>query len=145
MIGIILTGHNHFADGLLSSIEMVGGHQDNLIPVNFPDGTNEEDLLQSLSSAIDELAECDHIVCCCDLMGGSPFKQSATLAVANPKVKVIYGVNLGMMLEFVLSRPFIDDFDEYLPSLVEKGQQAIGLFEYEEYSEPEDDDFSDGI
>ena len=140
MIGIILTGHNHFASGVGSSIEMVGGHQDYFEKVDFPDGYSEEQLIEELQKAIDRLAECQQIVIFCDLMGGSPFRQSATLSVANPRLRVVYGVNLGMMLEFVLSRQFVEDLDETLDTLVERGREAIGRFAYQEYEadEPED-------
>ena len=141
MIGIILTGHNHFADGLFSSVEMVGGHQEHFEKVNFPDGNTEEQLIEDLQQAIEKLADCEKIVVCCDLMGGSPFKQAATLSVADPRLRVVYGVNLGMMLEFVLSREFIDDVDEFLDTLVERGRQAIGRFVYQEYEEEQPDDF----
>lgn len=146
MVGVIITGHNLFSSGLRSSLEMVGGKQDNLINVDFPDGQGETEIMENLQKAVADLDSCDYIVICCDLMGGTPFKMSATLAVSNPKVKVLFGVNLGMMLEFVLQRDFIDeDMDTYLNGLVERGKSAVGKFEYVEYEEEDDDDFSDGL
>lgn len=146
MIGVIITGHNMFSSGLRSSLEMVGGHQENLINVDFPDGQTEEDVLNNLQNAINELDSCESIVIFCDLMGGTPFKMSAMLAVANPKLNVVYGSNLGMLLEFVLQREFIEeDISTYLDGLVERGRTAIGKFEYVEIEETEEDDFSDGL
>lgn len=142
MIGIIITGHNHFATGIFSSITMVGGEQKNVIPVDFEDGKSDKDLLLSLNKAVDSLSECDSIVCCCDLMGGSPFKESSIISMSNPKVKVIYGVNLGMMLEFVLQKEFIEDLDQFLDQLIETGKSAIGKYEYVEYVQ---DEPTDGI
>lgn len=35
MLGIILTGHGHFATGLQSSIELIAGEQEKFIAINF--------------------------------------------------------------------------------------------------------------
>ncbi|MDO4941017.1 MAG: PTS galactosamine/N-acetylgalactosamine transporter subunit IIA [Erysipelotrichaceae bacterium] len=140
MIGIIITGHNHFATGVYSSITMVGGQQTNVIPVDFEDGKSDEDLLNDLNKTVDSLKDCDTIVCCCDLMGGSPFKESSLISMQNPKVKVIYGVNLGMLLEFVLQKDFIEDIDQFLDQLVETGKTAIGKYQFEEYVQTESED-----
>ena len=140
MIGIIITGHNHFATGIYSSVTMVGGEQKNVIPVDFEDGKSDQDLLKDLEEKVNSLSECDTIVCCCDLMGGSPFKESCIISMPNPKVKVIYGVNLGMMLEFVLQKDFIEDIDQFLDQLVENGKQAIGKYVFEEYVQKDSED-----
>ena len=142
MIGIIITGHNHFASGIYSSITMVGGEQQNVVVVDFEDGKSDEQLLEDIEAAITSLNNCDQIVCCCDLMGGSPFKESCIAASSRDNVKVIYGINLGMMLEFVLSKEFVEDLDPYLDGLVETGKSVIGKYVYEEYTQAE---VTDGI
>lgn len=140
--GIIITGHNHFASGIYSSVQMVGGEQQNVIPVDFEDGSSDEQLLLNIEKAADTLATCDNIVCCCDLMGGSPFKESCILASKRANVKVIYGVHLGMLLEFVLQKDYIEDLDSFLDQLIETGKENIGKYVYEEYVQEE---VTDGI
>ena len=49
MIGLIVTGHGHFATGLTSSIDLIAGPQDNYVAVDF-DGEGTEKLENDLKS-----------------------------------------------------------------------------------------------
>ena len=93
MIGLIVTGHGHFATGLTSSIDLIAGPQDNYVAVDF-DGEGTEKLENDLKAAIEKLSGCEGIIVFSDLAGGSPFKTAAIVTAGNPNVKVIAGTNL---------------------------------------------------
>ena len=71
MIGLIVTGHGHFATGLKSALALLGGEPSDFVAVDFPDGDTTEDLAAKLTAALEELAGCEGVLVCCDLLGGS--------------------------------------------------------------------------
>ena len=135
MIGIIITGHGQFANGIYSSLTMIAGHQDDVEVVTFNDLATEEDLKSDLILAIDKLAHCEAIVIMCDLLGGSPFKIAALLSMTNPKLHIMYGVNLGMLLEFSLTKANVDDIEKALDMLSETGKKNIGKYVFKPIEE----------
>ena len=85
MIGLIVTGHGHFASGMTSSINLIAGAQENYIAVDF-DGEGTEKLENDLKEAIDKLSNCEGIIIFSDLAGGSPFKTAVLLTFDLSKV-----------------------------------------------------------
>ena len=60
MIGIIVTGHGRFAQGLKSAIEVIAGEQRKFIAVNFEKEVKE--LEQDLTKALNELQDCEGVL-----------------------------------------------------------------------------------
>jgi len=142
MIGIIITGHGQFASGIYSSLTMIAGQQEDVEVVTFADAASEEDLKRAMLSAIDKLAHCDAIVIMCDLLGGSPFKIAAMLSLTNQKLHIMYGVNLGMLLEFSLTKSNVDNIENALDKLSETGKKNIGKYVFKPI---EEEHIEDGI
>ena len=77
MIGIVVTGHGHFATGLTSSVELIGGKPEHYHAVDFVQEDSTDDLEKKLEAAFASLKDCtDGILVFTDLVGGSPFKVS---------------------------------------------------------------------
>ena len=93
MIGLVVTGHGHFADGLHTSAKMIAGDSEFIKYVNFEDGMSTETLAEKLGEAYNALASCDGIVVLSDLPGGSPFKTAVEVAMthADKKIEVVAG------------------------------------------------------
>ena len=49
-VGIIVTGHGRFAEGLTTSVNLIAGPQENYVPVNFEHEVDE--LEQDLNAAL---------------------------------------------------------------------------------------------
>ena len=130
MIGLIVTGHGHFATGLTSSIDLIAGPQDNYVAVDF-DGE-------------EKLSGCEGIIVFSDLAGGSPFKTAAIVSAGNPNVKVIAGTNLPMLCEIAMARTMIEDLDMLVSSALNVGKDGVQLFEMPEITDEEPED-GDGI
>ena len=75
MIGVILTGHAGFADGVASAVKLIGGEQEKFAVVNFLEEDSGESLAGKLRQAVEELG-CQEVVFCTDLPGGTPFNLS---------------------------------------------------------------------
>ena len=101
MVGILVTGHGHFATGLGSSLKLITGITENVALVDFEADHSTETLTENISKAMDELKNCEGILVLSDLAGGSPFKCAVECKFARPdqKIEVIAGTNLPMLVE----------------------------------------------
>lgn len=95
---IIITGHNHFASGILSSLTMIAGAKDNVYAVDFLSDDNDLSLEGKFNKIIDENKDSE-ILFVCDLMGGTPFKVASKLAFTNDNYEVVTGINLGGLID----------------------------------------------
>lgn len=128
MIGLIVTGHGHFASGMTSSINLIAGAQENYIAVDF-DGEGTEKLENDLKEAIDKLPNCEGIIIFSDLAGGSPFKTAVLLTFDKSNIKVISGTNLPMLCEISMARMMNDTFDDLIDLAINTGKDGVKLFE----------------
>lgn len=128
MIGLIVTGHGHFATGLTSSLNLIAGEQQDYIAVDF-DGEGTEKITKDLQNALDKLKNCEGIIVFSDLLGGCPFKTAVTLSQGMNNVKVIAGTNLSMLCEIALSRTMVNDLNALVSSALSVGKDGVQVFE----------------
>ena len=128
MVGLIVTGHGHFATGLTSSVDLIAGPQQNYVAVDF-DGNGTEKLEADLAAAFETLKDGSGIIVFSDLAGGSPFKTAAVLAAGNNKIKVLAGTNLSMLCEISMARTMIDDLDMLVSRALSVGKDGVQQFE----------------
>ena len=95
---IIITGHNNFASGILSSLTMIAGSKDNVYAVDFLSSDNDESLEGKFNKIISDNKDSE-ILFVCDLMGGTPFKVASKLAFTNDSYEVVTGINLGGLID----------------------------------------------
>ena len=95
---IIITGHNHFASGILSSLTMIAGAKDNVFAVDFLSDDNDLSLEGKFNKIISDNKDSE-ILFICDLMGGTPFKVTSKLAFTNDSYEVVTGINLGGLID----------------------------------------------
>ena len=76
MVGLLITGHGHFATGLGSSLRLITGNTENIEYVDFEADHSTETLAHNLNQAFDRLKNCDGVLVLSDLAGGSPFKTA---------------------------------------------------------------------
>lgn len=140
MIGLLVTGHANFASGLTSSLELICGEPTHYAYVDFLSDYSVEDLERELNKAIESLSDCDSILICSDLIGGSPFKSSVVLSLEHENMRVVAGVNLGMLVEVNMSRQFIDDVDSLANQAVEVGKTSVLKYVFEVVEEDNEED-----
>lgn len=95
---IIITGHNNFASGILSSLTMIAGSKDNIYSVDFLSNDNDDTLEDKFNKIINDNKD-KEILFVCDLMGGTPFKVASKLAFTNDSYEVVTGINLGGLID----------------------------------------------
>lgn len=145
MIGIIISGHGTFATGISSAVELLTGHQDFIIPVDFREEHSEEQLKENLKAAFDRFQDCEQVLVLCDILGGSPFKNAVMLSIGDERIKVLYGTNLGMTVELAMRCMMgqIPEADTLADEIIEIGKTQIGKYKYEPVEASED--FEEGI
>lgn len=95
---IIITGHNNFASGILSSLTMIAGSKENIFAVDFLNDDNDSSLEEKIKKVIED-AKVSDVLFLCDLMGGTPFKVASKLALTNDNYEVVTGINLGGLID----------------------------------------------
>lgn len=99
---LLLISHGGFANGLLSSYEMIAGRNKNITAISLTDdgiGDFSANLQYYLAKNNDE-----NILILCDVKGGSPFNQAYQQYLTNPnKIRIITGMNLPMLIEIGLN------------------------------------------
>lgn len=130
MIGIIITGHGRFSEGMISSIDMIAGKTESLMGVNFLETESTDDLDKHLLDAYTELmSKNDGVIIVCDLYGGSPFKSSATLSNSKENIAVLAGINLASCLELIFARIPEDSASKLADVMLAKDSNRLMKFE----------------
>ncbi|VBB09386.1 phosphotransferase system mannose-type iia component [Lucifera butyrica] len=99
----IVSGHGRFATALQSSIELIAGPVQDIYFVDFTAADTEETLKEKFSRIV-QANQAGSVLFITDLLGGTPFKVAAALAVGRQGREVVTGVNVGSMIEAILQR-----------------------------------------
>ena len=144
MVGLLITGHGHFATGLGSSLKLITGNTENIVYVDFEADHSTDTLTENINKGLDELKDCDGVLVLSDLAGGSPFKSSVECKVARPDqaIEVLAGSNLPMLIEGSMAMAAFDSPLDMAQSLIETGKEYIVRFELTAH---EDNAEEDGI
>ena len=142
MIGLVVTGHGLFAEGMHSSAKMIAGENEHIKYVCFEEGMGLEELAEKLSAAYNELADCDGIVVLSDLPGGSPFKTAVECSMAHPdkQIVVLSGTNLPMIITGSTMLSFETDPQALADELLFEGKDNVVRFELAARAEEEEED-----
>ena len=135
MIGYIVSGHGLFASGITAALELIMGKQEYYVPVDFPEGDTKTEIEANMHKALESLQECESIIVFCDLLSGSPFNTAVMEALNNDKIAVVYGTNLGMLMDAMFKRESGISAHQVAEEAVTVGKEAVGVFK-----KPADDD-----
>ena len=106
MIGILIITHGDFADGIINSVEVILGKQENTRALGLYPGDSIDDFKEKVLHSIEQLSLKGDVLIFTDLFGASPYNAVA-LNKNNAKdieFRCITGVNLPMLLEAFSSR-----------------------------------------
>lgn len=127
MIGLIITGHGHFASGLLSAAEVIAGKQDHVAGVDFLSGDSSEGLRKKLEQAACGM-RCESIIFLTDIAGGTPFNQSVLISEkADYASRVFSGSNMPLLLEAIFGRA-AGDLNELTQTLLASEQAKVQMY-----------------
>lgn len=142
MVGLLVTGHGHFATGMGSALQLIAGNAGNLAFVDFEADHSTQILTDHLNKALDELKSCDGVLVLADLAGGSPFKSAVECKVARPDqaIEVVAGTNLSMLVEGFVSMTAYTSPLDLSEALIAAGKNYIVRFEQVEHEDHAEED-----
>lgn len=126
---LILVGHGEFPEGLLEAAEMIAGPRAGTAALPLRPGASLDDFRAALDALVARGPADQGVLILADLQGGTPFNAAAALALKDPRVRVVAGANLAMVLECAMA--LADEQDPgALARLAESaGQEGIRRFE----------------
>lgn len=110
-VPVIFVGHGGYAAGVRDAAEMILGEQEHVGTVSLPPNGSLEQLGEDITAELVRLGAQNSVgtdpqtgaLVLADLMGGSPSNAAARLALTNPDLHLVSGLNLPMVLEVLTS------------------------------------------
>lgn len=98
MTKVIILGHGGYGSAMKRNLAMLIGELEDYYYIDF----NEQDDLSILQGKIGEAlskAEGCDVLFCCDVAGGSPFREAASICAEHPNYCCVAGVNTSAYTE----------------------------------------------
>ncbi len=98
MTKVIILGHGGYGSAMRRNLSMLIGELEDYSYIDF----NEQDDLSVLQEKIADAlskAEGQDVLFCCDVAGGSPFREAATVCAEHPNYCCVAGVNTSAYTE----------------------------------------------
>lgn len=125
MIGMVLTGHGSFPNGMLASVQLIAGEIKQVGVIPFEE--DQDELETAILQAIKQVDTGEGVVCFTDLAGGTPFNVCARIAATQENIRVIGGTNAPMLLSGLFQREL--SLDEFVEKVIKDGKENIKQFE----------------
>ncbi|SDI74442.1 PTS galactosamine/N-acetylgalactosamine transporter subunit IIA [Natribacillus halophilus] len=125
MIGIVVTGHGTFPQGMYQALELIVGEQEQVKAIPFED--DKDQLKKDIEEILEVVDTGDGVVFFTDLAGGTPFNTCVTIASEKQNGEVVGGTNLPMILSGMFQREL--PLDEFVKLILQEGKENIKIFE----------------
>ena len=103
MIGLVLVTHGHLATEFRSALEHVVGPQKQLETVTIGPDDDVEQARKDIVAAVERVDNGEGVVILTDMFGGTP-SNLAISVMSQPKVEVLAGINLPMLINLAKVR-----------------------------------------
>lgn len=106
MTKVIVIGHGGYSSGIRRNINMLVGEQQDYYYIDFNETDDLEILREKIRKKLLRIGEND-VLFCCDMAGGTPFREAATICLERPGCCCVAGLNTVAYVEmtFQLSLP----------------------------------------
>lgn len=125
MKGIVIASHGAMAQGILETSKLFFGEQEQMKAFCLQANDNPDDFVEVLRQGIKDVDSGDGVIVFCDMLFGSPCNCMMRILsedLDNPKLDVICGVNLAMVLQILAVR---ENGDCTVEELLDAGHQGI--------------------
>ena len=125
MKGIVIASHGAMAQGILETSKLFFGEQEQMKAFCLQANDNPDDFVEVLRQGIKDVDTGDGVIVFCDMLFGSPCNCMMRIIsedLDNPKLDVICGVNLAMILQILAVR---ENGDCTVEELLDAGHQGI--------------------
>lgn len=118
----ILLAHGNMAEGIVDAVRRIAGAEPEVLVPLSNRGLSPAALAQAVRDRLD--AGSGPVILFTDLPSGSCGFAARLLSREFPDLVIVSGVNLAVLLEFVVSREL--PMEQLVPRLLEKGRAAVG-------------------
>ena len=125
MKGIVIASHGNMAQGILDTSKLFFGEQPQIKAFCLQANDNPDDFVEILKQGIKDVDTGDGVYVFCDMLFGSPCNCMLRILsedIDNPKLEVITGVNLAMILQILSVR---ENSDCSVKELMDAGKDGI--------------------
>lgn len=144
MIHFIVSGHGHFAGGIVSAAGLIAGEAHAFTAIDFPEGESANVLSERLQAAVDAAGGAPVIIFT-DILGGMPFRAAALIAGKRAHTEVVCGTNVQLLVEAVLERDEDDTPATLLERILPGAREGINALSAIQPRSPANPDAGDGI
>jgi len=127
LVAGIIIAHGELAAELLRTAEVIIGKVENFFALSGSNLT-DEDIVAEIREIISRYSEGKTLIFV-DYFGSSCCTNSMKAVHGLENVKVISGVNLPVILDFVTKRKLYD-FDEMVEHILKRGRESVRLVEF---------------
>ncbi len=125
MIGLVLVSHGRLAQELLAAMEHVVGPQERVRVVSIGPDDDMEQRRREILEAVESVDEGDGVIVLTDMFGGTPSNLAISL-LGRPKLEVIAGINLPMLIKLASTRADLP-LEEAVSAAAEAGRRYINV------------------
>lgn len=119
---LIITSHGNLASEILNSANMIVGDTSDIKTVCMAAEDGLEGTTRKMQEAIAACKDAP-IVILADLYGGTPFNVAVISAQKREHIRVVSGLNLGMVIEYSVSQ--LENENELADYLCEVGKNGV--------------------
>lgn len=102
MVGLIIATHGELGKAFKESIALLTGECKNVVTLALEKNDNSEEFREKMEEGIKQVDQGDGVILFTDVLGGTPSNMATLLARKN-QLYCMTGVNLPMIIEFVMS------------------------------------------
>ena len=101
MYKLVVVGHGNFPSGVLSSVSLLVGENENIIGLDLDANETHEGFEKKLKEILDNN---DKVIVLADLTGGAPHQITARLILESSKLNqyIISGINLALVVDLAM-------------------------------------------
>jgi mannose/fructose/sorbose-specific phosphotransferase system IIA component len=122
-IPVLIIGHGDFPTALIDSASMLMGEREDVFPLCLREGDGLENFMQKVADLVTSFNPDVPLMVFVDLQGGTPW--NAVLGVNEPRVRLVTGINLPMLLEVLLLRDSTADVDQLVACSLETARVSV--------------------
>lgn len=139
----LFASHAYLAKGILSSLELIMGHQDN-VKVLCAYTQDDFDIKQEIKNHIDALSCHDELIVVTDVLGGSVNNEfMSVLGGTDKNVYLVAGLNLALLMSLAARKDEDTATEALITECVEEAKETIVFCNtlLQKTKEPEDEEF----
>lgn len=122
---LILMTHGNFAEGILHSAKMIIGEAvQRTYAIGVQAEMDQEIVIQKFKEVTAELQEGEPLYVMVDILSGTPCNVAIRMIKEYEDYTIISGLNLAMLLEFIMDEPFMEK-QERAQAAIEEGKRQV--------------------